>query len=304
MITGPTGVGKTDFVLQLASKFPSEIINADIGQMYVPLTIGTAKPNWQSEQVPHHMFDIICEPKDFSIVQFRTQVTRLVTEIWARGKTPIIVGGSTLYIKSLFYKSAELIKLPDISQVLAPNNLDLWQSLNQIDPIRASSLHPNDHYRLKRALDIWQQTGILPSKCLPKISPICENMSLFIINNKKAELYSKIDLRVHVMMEMGWIAEVENLEQDWHEFLRRKKIIGYELILDYLMNKIDNKLKLINLIQQRVRNYAKRQQTFWQGLQKELASYPPLAKNIFEINLTLLDVNLYIEQLLIELKLN
>lgn len=307
IITGPTGVGKTEFVSKLAASFPAEIINADMGQMYEPLTIGTAKPAWQKETVPQHLFDIINEPIDFSIVQFRKIVIDLVQEIWSRGNTPIIVGGSTLYIKSLFYTSADLpiknlFNTSDLQKnIIAPN---LWEILNQIDSKRAAQLHPNDRYRIQRALDIWQKNGVLPSECIPKYEPISENITLFVLNNIRDELYKKNDQRVRVMMEMGWLAEVANLESKWHNFLRRKKIIGYELLLDYLDQKINNQEACIKAIQKRVRNYAKKQQTFWRGLCADLKLQEKMKERVFEINLTLLDVNLYIKQLLMKLKLD
>lgn len=311
IVTGPTGIGKTDFVLRLAAGLPSEIINADIGQMYTPLTIGTAKPDWQNEPVPHHLFDIIDTPRDFSVMQFRKHVTQLVQEIWDRNRTPIIVGGSTLYIKSLFFKpvSHVLLDQQEIQKIQAPitsSKQDLWHALNEIDPKRAANIHPNDNYRLARALEIWCTTGILPSHCVPQYAPIAKNMQIFVLNSSKKELYDKIDQRVHVMMEMGWLDEVRKLPVAWHDFLRTKKIIGYELILDYLASKDEGELDTcIKLIQQRVRNYAKRQQTFWRSLKRELETQidaDNVRKNFFELDITLLDVNLYIKQLLLGFK--
>lgn len=307
IVTGATGVGKTEFVSKLAASFPAEVINADIGQMYGPLTIGTAKPDWQKEPIAHHLFDIINEPIDFTIVQFRARVIELVKEIWARGKTPIIVGGSTLYIKSLFYASV-ILPVTNYGKTtdLLNQNLehDPWKILNMIDPIRATQLHPNDHYRVARALDIWKKTGVLPSQCTPKYEPISNNMTLFVLNNTKDELYAKIDQRVHAMMQMGWLAEVANLHPVWHSFLRRKKIIGYELLLDYIEHKLSDEATCIKNIQKRVRNYAKKQQTFWRSLCKELQLQEMMRERVFEINLTLLDVNLYIKQLAVKLKLD
>ncbi len=310
IVTGPTGVGKTDFVLKLAAQFPADILNADMGQMYTPLCIGTAKPDWQNEPVPHHLFDILNTPQDFSLVQFRTLVAQLVPQIWARGKTPIIVGGSTMYIKSLFYAPASLDQLEqqawvehkNLAEKLNLNELDLWSQLNQIDPIRAAQLHHNDHYRIQRALDIWTKFNVLPSQCLPKYAPLFADMQLFIINAPKEILYQRIDARVHIMMQMGWLNETKNLDQAWQLFLQRKKIIGYEVILQYLNQGNLSWDEVILTIAKRVRNYAKRQQTFWRGLQNELAKHAGMHNKIFELDLTLLDVDLYIKQLLDDLK--
>lgn len=302
VVAGPTGVGKTDFVSKLASSFSAEIINADIGQMYQSLTIGTAKPDWRNEQVRHHLFDIICEPVDFTVVQFRDHVKKLIKEIWSRGKTPIIVGGSTLYIKSLFYAPASLPLIESETYLQKMPVEKIWQALHDIDPKRASQLHPNDHYRLQRALNIWSTSGKLPSTTVPVYDPITSNMTLLILDNPKVELYAKIDQRVYAMMKMGWVAEVMNLPSKWHNFLRRKKIIGYEILLDYCINRNVSEEDCIKIIQQRVRNYAKRQQTFWRGLREKLLCFEGMDKKVFEINLTLLDVDLYIKQLLMKLK--
>ena len=307
IVTGPTGVGKTDFVLRLAAQFPAEVLNADIGQMYTPLSIGTAKPDWQNELVPHHLFDILDTPKDFSCVQFRMLVIKMVNQIWAKGKTPIIVGGSTMYIKSLFYAQSQSYSQSQFAQntVITSHFLDLnlagaglWQKLNLIDPVRASELHERDLYRIQRALDIWHETGILPSQCRPNYSPIFPNMQLFIINAPKEVLYDRINARVDQMIQMGWLEEVAGLESDWKCFLKRKKIIGYEVILDYLDQKVPELAVCIELIQKRVRNYAKRQQTFWRGLQRDLLLQADMHKAVFEIDLTLQEVDLYIDRIL------
>lgn len=307
-MTGPTGVGKTDFVLSLAAQFPAEIINADIGQMYAPLSIGTAKPDWQNEPVPHHLFDILDAPKDFSYVQFRALVLKLVPEIWARGKTPIIVGGSTMYIKALFYAPSNAVKSQISSfkrKVVDSSNENLWQELNLIDPERAQALHKNDTYRIQRALEIWQDSGVLPSQCQPQYDPIFKNMQLFVINAPKTILYARINARVHQMMEMGWLEEVAVLAPDWRQFLRHKKIIGYELLVDYLEQNKISLVECILMIQKRVRNYAKRQQTFLQGLQKNLRMQADMQKAVFELDLTKSqDIGLYLEQVLKQLKQN
>ena len=105
IISGATATGKSDFAINLAKKISGEIINADIGSFYTPLTIGTAKPNWKNQEVPHHLFDFIDEPIDYTVVQFRQKLQKLCNEIFARGNVPIIVGGSIFYIQSFFYTS-------------------------------------------------------------------------------------------------------------------------------------------------------------------------------------------------------
>ena len=311
VITGATGVGKTELVIKLAQRMSIEIINADIGQMYVPLTIGTAKPDWRSETTPHHFFDIIDQPVNFSIMSFRDEVEKLVNAIWERGRLPVIVGGSTFYIKSLFW-------LPEKNQFRDQENFeqivdnldnysdkDIWSLLNKIDPYRAQQIHPNDHYRLQRALEIWRNTGRKPSEFKLQFRPISNETDLIILSRSRDDLYERINARVRIMLEMGWMKEVAGLSQAWRDFLKLKKIIGYDTVVKCLE---DGSLYLteseIEIISQSVRNYAKRQMTFWRGLCRDLN----LIKNdmqgqIFELNLTSSDVDLYLNQILQKISL-
>ena len=105
VIAGPTGVGKSDFALQLAQQlsFPVELINADMGQLYTPLSLGTAKPDYKHEPVVHHLFDCLDEPRDYTVHEFRQAVVQVMQELWARGVVPLIVGGSSFYVQSLFF---------------------------------------------------------------------------------------------------------------------------------------------------------------------------------------------------------
>ena len=110
LISGPTGVGKSDFVEKLGQAFDNrvEIINADIGSFYTPLTIGTAKPDWKNSILQHHFFDIFDEPVNWTAPQFRAQLQQLIHEVWRRGNIPVVVGGSAFYIQSFFYKNQEV----------------------------------------------------------------------------------------------------------------------------------------------------------------------------------------------------
>ena len=103
IIFGPTAVGKTDFALKVAERVPAEIVNMDVGQLYTPLSIGTAKPNWRSETVPHHLFDYVDKPRNITVVEYRKILLEVLEDIWQRGKLPIIVGGSGFYLKSIFF---------------------------------------------------------------------------------------------------------------------------------------------------------------------------------------------------------
>ena len=103
IVYGPTGVGKTDFALKIAECLPVEIINMDVGQLYTPLSIGTAKPDMRTVPVAHHGFNVLSEPEHFTVVAYRTLCEQLIKDIWSRGKVPVLVGGSGFYLKSLFF---------------------------------------------------------------------------------------------------------------------------------------------------------------------------------------------------------
>lgn len=298
IITGPTGVGKSALAEQLASLIEGEIINADMGQFYTPLTIGTAKPDYKNSPSKHHLFDVLDAPINFSVTAYRETLLATMTDIWQRGKMPLIVGGSGFYVRSLFFPPQDPIqKIPLDDHIESMAHNELWPLLYQIDPQRAEQLHPNDTYRIKRALAIWYQTGQKPSSMQPAfISP--GNGIVIFVTRQREQLYTLINERVHVMLDAGWVDEVAQLNQDWHDFLLTKKIIGYPEVIEYLKNNISTD-QLRSLIQQKTRNYAKRQWCFWQSLKKDILTFDTQSSlTILEPNLTFLDLPLYIKQLL------
>jgi tRNA dimethylallyltransferase len=303
IITGPTGTGKTDFSLELADKLSGEIINADMGQMYTPLTIGTAKPDWKSEKIPHHLFDCIDNPAFYTAASYRRDVQRIITDIEAQGNTPIIVGGSGFYIQALLWAFKENTKPNTTSTSLSKyddlTNRELWQILAKHDACRAQELHYNDRYRILRALSIVEQ-GDMPFESKPLFNPI-RPFIIINLNRGTEELNKRIEMRLHSMIENGWIEEVHNLTPEWQSFVYDKKIIGYDLILDYLHKRITLE-EMQSLIQLATKQYAKKQRTFWRGLKKKieqaLQKHPEYYGHIIEIDLTLSDHTLYINQLI------
>lgn len=316
IIFGPTAVGKTDFALEIAKHIPSEIVNGDIGQFYTPLTIGTAKPDWKNEPVTHHLFDIIDEPLYFSVFAYRKLMLDVVTDIYQRGKLPIIVGGSGFYLKSIFFPPA-VHEYKEVNESHESNkDISLWDQLYEIDPCRAKQLHPKDTYRIKRALRIWQETGKKPSELLPLYdSPF--SFSLLYLSRDREQLYDRINTRTGIMVREGWLQEVAALQGTaWESFLYEKKLIGYDILLDYLNGEKTEArlLEAIALIQQRTRHYAKRQHTFWKSFKKQLdnakkslsnaKNTPKHVDDAYLINLTLLDRDLYIKQLIKRLRVH
>ena len=260
IISGPTGVGKTDFVDELVKKQPSEIINLDVGQFYEPISIGTAKPDWANHPVRHHLFDIIKNPVNITVVEYRKLVLLKVEEIWQKQKLPILVGGSGFYLLSLFFPPLETKKISDLIS-------GSWEDLNSLDPKRAAAIDPADSYRIDRALTLLKG-GQKPSDKKPVYQSIGE-AKIKIINRDRKDLYDRINQRTDSMIEDGWIKEVESLSEEWKGFLKKKKLIGYDLIIDYLDKKIDFQ-KLKTEIKKQTRRYAKRQLTFFRMIERKL----------------------------------
>ncbi len=281
IISGPTASGKTDLSLQLSNFFEIEIINVDVGQFYKPLNIGTAKPDWKNQKITHHCFDLIDEPKDLSVFEFNKIIEDKINDIFKRDKIPVLVGGSLFYIKSLFFPPTDFSNSGDQTILPVPNiekNVDtkvLWKKLNAIDPKRAKALHENDVYRIQRALEIWEKTGIKPSEYEPKFEPKF-NARIIFIDLDKEKLIEKINKRTELMIESGWIEETKKIiGTDWQDFLRAKRLIGYPEIIQWIKKGANKKeLKsLIESIQVKTRQYAKRQLTFWKGFRKSLEKH-------------------------------
>lgn len=271
IIYGPTGVGKTDYALGLGKDQSIEIINGDVGQFYEPLAIGTAKPCWKNETIPHHLFDVLTEPVDCTVGQYRSKVLAKVKEVWGRGNLPVIVGGSGFYIKSLFFVPVgPHCDKQEVEQDSLVSTQELWERLKKRDPERAQALYIQDRYRIERALALLNK-GIQPSGCVPEYQNLDADTLLIFLNRDRNELYQRINGRTQSMMDQGWLQEVEPLlGTEWEPFLIRKKLIGYNEIITYLQGDRTNQEKeyLVNVIQKKTRNYAKRQLTFWRMLEK------------------------------------
>jgi tRNA dimethylallyltransferase len=299
IIYGPTGVGKSDFAERLASHMPSEIVNMDVGQFYEPLTIGTAKPAWRESNIPHHLFDIIKEPVHFSVTEYREQLIKTINAIWERDKIPLVVGGSGFYLKTLLF----LPQTPDVERADYPDAESAWHALHMIDPVRAASIHKHDLFRISRALAIWHATGKKPSEYSATFSPLSSNTLLLFLTRDRAQLYDRINQRVALMMQQGWLEEVAALKgTPWEPFLQDKKIIGYNELLAYndQVNADHDLSKMVALIAQRTRHYAKRQHTFWRMLKRTIDQAQENRDQHVEcavINLTGLNYDLYIKHL-------
>ena len=281
-VIGPTASGKTSVSYEIAKLCGGQIVNADVGQFYAPLAVGTAKPAWRDHVIKAHLFDICDEPKDFSVVQYRSVVLDKIRELQTKGIVPVVVGGSLFYVQSLFFPpitiqsgSNALVPGSSPGQALraAANATLSWHTLSSIDSVRAAQIHPNDHYRIKRALDIWATTGMLPSQLEPtfNFSASCYIVSL---EPEKHVLRDRIEQRTKEMLEKdGWIEEAQQLlDTDWEPFVRTKGLIGYDLIFDALRAGTATPETLQALIALQTTQYAKRQMTFLRSMTKKIFS--------------------------------
>lgn len=296
VLFGPTGVGKTDASLAIAHDRPVEIINMDVGQLYQPFSIGTAKPDWKKEPIAHHLFDVIDSPRDFTVAEYKQSVFQLAHALWSRGKTPLLVGGSGFYLKSLLFPP----KGQGSAHALHEGT---WDDLYAIDPDRARHIKKNDRYRIQRALGIWHATGTKPSAYELTYEPTA-CFQIVYLNREREQLYQRINHRVDLMLEQGWLDEIKPLlDSDWVDFIKRKKLIGYNELIEYLAGGNQPFANLLNTIKKRTRHYAKRQQTFWRMLQRKIEHFGrdytgQYHVQMQSVDLTLCNDSLYIKQLL------
>lgn len=279
IIYGPTGVGKTDISLELAKNYGGEIINCDVGQFYTPLSIGTAKPDLDQVPVKHHLFNIFSTPQNCNVHTYRMLIFKKIAELHKQNILPILVGGSGFYITSLFFPPPEAKRTT--KKIEYPEKT--WDLLFKIDPTRAREIKPDDTYRIERAFRLLEQ-GLQPSLYKPCYQQPPFEFILFFLNRSRKELYERINQRTQLMINQGWLAEVEALyETPWHAFLQEKKLIGYDLLLDFLQKEGSLK-EVTEKIAQKTRHYAKRQVTFWKMLQQKLAPYVTLPSGVHEIS--------------------
>jgi len=296
---GQTATGKSDLAIRLAEQVPAEIVNMDAAQLYTPLTIGVAKPAWREQPATHHLFDLMDRPDDCTVVQYKSWLDTALHGIWQRGKLPIVVGGSGFYLRSLFFPPQDSA----LSSALLAGQEISWQALHAIDPVRAAQIDPHDTYRIQRALEIWYRTGKKPSRFTPVYQPPCHAQILFLTRDRE-QLYARINARTAAMVAEGLLEEASALcDTPWEPFLCRKGFIGYAETFDYLRSATRCSCELIEKIAQRTRRYAKRQGTFWRGLERHIKTAQEAAgSNGYRVqtelvNLTAIGEDRYIDRL-------
>lgn len=257
-IMGPTCVGKTKLSIELAKKLNGEVINADSTQVYKGMNIATAKvTEEEKEGIIHHLFDIREINEDYSIYEYQKDAREKIDDIISRGKTPILVGGTGLYIKSLLYNyEFKEEKASDYSNF---TNQELYQKLLEVDP--TTLVHPNNRKRVERALTYYENHSEPMS--LKKKSDVLLYDTVFIgLTTDREDLYKRIDTRVDKMLVNGLLDEAKNI---YDTGIRTKAVltpIGYKELFPYFENKKELR-DCIEEIKKNSRHYAKRQYTFF-----------------------------------------
>jgi tRNA dimethylallyltransferase len=270
-IVGPTAAGKTAMSLQLARRLGGEIVNADALQVYRGLDIGTAKPAAEERrQVPHHLIDILDPEEAFSAGEFARRARAAIAEIEARGRQPIVVGGSGLYLRALFEGLKELPgQAPEVRRQLQLELEEkglprLYAELGEVDPESAARLRPGDTQRVLRALEVFRTSGRTLSFWLARESPEPPLGRLMIgLTLSRTILYDRIAVRVRDMMRRGWVCEVAALlERGTSPSAPAFQAIGYRQMVQHLEGRSTLEAATDEAILA-TRHYAKRQETWF-----------------------------------------
>ena len=238
VIAGPTAVGKSALALRLAQQLDGEIISGDSMCVYRGLDIGTAKPSASEQKlVPHHLIDILQPAESFSVVDFQQLAAAAIDEVNRRGKLPILVGGTGLYIQALLegyqFNPTPITPLRDDDESTAA----LYDRLNERDPSTAGRIHPNDRKRILRALEVITTENQPLSR--DKAAQLQYNCLVFGLTMERQALYQRIDQRVDQMVEQGLLAEIDAiLTQGLTANATALQAIGYKEFIAALQNNL------------------------------------------------------------------
>ena len=276
VVVGPTASGKTALAVECAKRLNGEVISADALLVYKGLNIGTAKPTKEEMGgIPHHMIDVVEPTEAFSVSDYERLALPILKDIVARGKVPILCGGTAFYIDALLYErtlggapgdQAVREKYETIAREKGKDVL--FRMLQKVDPESAAVLHPNDVKRVVRALEIYELTGRKKSDQHDEKIPRHPYLAVGV-NFPRETLYERIDRRVDEMMKAGLVEEVRSLlNSGVPENAQCMQGIGYKEVAELLKNADlhSNMSDIINtmsdIIKQKTRNYAKRQLTY------------------------------------------
>ena len=282
-LAGPTACGKSDVALELAERLLAErglaieIVSLDSMTLYRRMNIGTAKPTAEEcLRVPHHLFDILEPSQEFSVAEYLVEAERVCREIIAHGSTPLFVGGTGLYLRSLLRgvfegpaANEELRKR--LESEVALDGVDaLHRRLQQLDPNTAERLHPNDLRRVVRALEVIELTG-QPMSAQHREEPLPLDQrpaNVVWLSPPRDWLYRRINQRVEAMLDAGWLDEVRSLLAEPQPLSdTASQALGYKELIEHLRGE-RSLAETIELIQTRTRQFAKRQHTWFRNLEE------------------------------------
>ncbi len=272
VICGPTASGKTALSIELAKKINGEIVSCDSMQIYKDMNIGTAKPTQEEMQgVKHYLIDFVSPNERYSVADYKKDAKKAIKQIIMKGKTPIVVGGTGLYIDSLIYE----IEYQDIQfdenyrkklekQVEEKGLGYLYEKAKEIDPQAIEKISPNDKKRILRILEIYKATG--KNKTQQEIESRRKEVEydyhIYAIDWDREELYDRINKRVDIMIKQGLIEEVKGILGKYKEFPTAMQGLGYKEVVEYLEGRA-TKEEMIEKIKMETRRYAKRQLTWF-----------------------------------------
>ncbi len=272
VICGPTASGKTALSIELAKKVNGEIISCDSMQIYKDMNIGTAKPTIEEMQgIKHYLLDFVSPNERYSVADFKKDAKNAIKEILSKGKVPIIVGGTGLYLDSLIYEiEYQNIEFDEnyrkeLEQEVEEKGLEeLYEQAKKIDPVAIEKISKNDKKRILRILEIYHATG--KNKTEQEIesrkNEVEYDYKVYAISWDREELYARINKRVDLMIEQGLIDEVKNILQKYEQFPTAMQGLGYKEVVDYLQSNC-TKQEMIEKIKMETRRYAKRQMTWF-----------------------------------------
>ncbi len=278
VIAGPTASGKTALSIELAKKINGEIVSADSMQIYKDMSIGTAKPTKEEMgDIKHYMIDNVSPEVRYSVSQYKKDAIKCIEKIIEDKKTPIVVGGTGLYIDSLVY-GIEFQEIPtdleyreELNKIADNGGLqELYEKACKIDPEAMKIISPNDKKRIIRILEIYKQTGKTKTEqnIESRKNEVPYEYIVFAINMDREKLYDRINKRVDIMIKNGLIEEVQALINKYSNIQTAMQGLGYKEVLEYFNNKI-TKEEMIEKIKMESRRYAKRQLT-WFRKNKEI----------------------------------
>lgn len=273
VIVGPTASGKTALSIELAKRINGEIISSDSMQIYKDMDIGTAKVTKEEAQgIKHYLIDIISPEERYTVSDFKKDAEAAIKEILEKGKVPIVVGGTGLYVDSLIYGieyqemnfdesyREELMKIAETEEGL----IKLWNEANLIDPQAMLKISKNDKKRIIRVLEIYKATGKTKTEqeILSRQKGVEYDYKVFCVNMDREKLYERINKRVDIMIDAGLENEVRNLLEKYSKFPTAMQGLGYKEVVEYFDGKITRD-EMIEKIKQESRRYAKRQLTWF-----------------------------------------